>query len=50
MLITANLSYKMPNISENDKINVIKKKDYFTIFSVHRKIISMHTSVHRCTR
>ena len=25
MLITANLSYKMPNISEKDKINVIKK-------------------------
>ena len=24
VLITANLSYKMPNMSEKDKINVIK--------------------------
>ena len=32
MLITANLSYKMPNISEKDKINVIKKKFFILQF------------------
>ena len=44
MLIAANLSYKMPNISEKDKINVIWKNVFhFTIFSVHSKIIFMYT-------
>ena len=32
MLITANLSYKMPNMSEKDKINVIKKKIILQFF------------------
>ena len=32
VLITTNLSYKIPNISENDKINVIKNK-YFSFYN-----------------
>ena len=37
----------MPNISEKDKNNVIKNfLFYFTIFSVHSKMIFMYTSVH----
>ena len=50
MLKTTNLSYKMPNILEKDKVNVILKNIFhFAIFSVHSKIIFMYTSVHRCT-
>ena len=51
VLISANLSYKLPNISEKDKINVIKKNIfYFTFFSVHSKIFSctlVCTGAHR---
>ena len=54
MLITANLSYKMPNISEKDRINVIEKNIiHFTTFSVHSKIIFVYTGAHRedhCSR
>ena len=50
VLITANLSYKKPYISEIDKISVLKKKLFhFSKFSVHSKIIFMYASVHRCT-
>ena len=32
VLITANFSYKMPYISEKDKISVLKKNSFYKFF------------------
>ena len=51
VLITANISYKKPCISEKDKISIILKIIFhFTNFSVHSKTISctlVYTDAHR---
>ena len=50
-MANANLSYKMPNTSKKKtKLMSLKFFLFFTIFSVHSKIVYIYTSIHRCNR